>query len=81
MAAFAKSSVQAVFTTDRLEAIKQIAFEGATSLKYFDFKVGLLTIGQEAFYNCTNLSFASLPSSLKTVGASAFYNNSALTEV
>ena len=79
--AFAYSSVQAVFTSENLTTIGVSAFANATSLRTFDFKVGLLTINDYGFYNCNQLVFYSLPSSLKTIGPSVFYNNSSLTEV
>lgn len=79
--AFARSSIQAVFTTDALEKINQSAFGGCTSLISFDFKIGLTNISADAFYNCTKLKFSTLPSSLKTLGSRVFYNNDALTEV
>lgn len=79
--AFQDSSVTQVITSRELKIIENYAFYNCSSLRFFDYKDGLLTIGHYAFQNCTSLEFDSLPNSITSLGNSAFRSNSSLQEV
>lgn len=63
-----------------LEAIRDYAFDGCTSLTSITLPEGLTTITSYAFYN-TGLTSVTIPSSVTSIGNGAFDNCTALASV